>query len=309
MKRLFFFLVPVVALMNGCGERVDYKGRLTDEAGTPIRSALVSLEEDGQVIASDTTGKDGRFSVGTVEGGWGCGALSDGYKLTLRRDDTPNAAFAELRGHYFADLGDVKLLDQTPQISIDDTAVVMETTSLAVRVDDGLTWNVSGVGAMPIEALGKAGKHTFRRIEKQFVGQLGGALHVTSPAVEVESPTLPTRVALAESTPAYLTDGSFAASTMYDQSSVTLALREPSAVRLVLFAGVTSEYNDLTKATLAVEITQGGVAAPLSDVACSLHDTTVQCAGDFPATEAITLRFRDVDAQPVSFRTNEALVY
>ena len=49
MKRLFFFLVPVVALMNGCGERVDYKGRLTDEAGTPIRSALVSLEEDGQV--------------------------------------------------------------------------------------------------------------------------------------------------------------------------------------------------------------------------------------------------------------------
>ena len=164
--------------LSACSTHLEYSGSVVDESGQPIRSALVTLEKDGTVVATDTAGKDGQFNVGTTEpAGFGCGILSDGYKLTVRRDGDASAAFAELHGRQFANLGSVKLLDQSLAVELQEGTVLMTTTSTAVLIDDGLTWDVPGAGAMPIEALGRSGKHTFRRTETQPVGT-GGELKV-----------------------------------------------------------------------------------------------------------------------------------
>ena len=295
--------------LSACSTHLEYSGSVVDESGQPIRSALVTLEKDGTVVATDTAGKDGQFNVGTTEpAGFGCGILSDGYKLTVRRDGDASAAFAELHGRQFANLGSVKLLDQSLAVELQEGTVLMTTTSTAVLIDDGLTWDVPGAGAMPIEALGRSGKHTFRRTETQPVGT-GGELKVASKGVDLTLAALPEKIAVSTNNNTALSDGSFAQAQTYDQSKESIELARPSAVRLFLLAGLTTEYGDLSKAIPHVTITQAGVSSDLSAVACQLHATTLQCWGSYENVERIEVKLKAADGTDQYFRSGEALVY
>lgn len=309
----------VMWTMTGCGEKREYSGSLVDEAGQPIRSALVSLTEDGEVRATGESDGKGNFEVSTVEAtGWGCGVLSEGYALTIRRADTAQADFATLRGRHFGDLGQVKLLDQVPNVAIDDGTVTMTSTTLAMWIDDGLTWDVSGVGAMPIEALGSAiggalgqgGKHTFRRAERQFVGVGSAPLDAVSPAVELTVPATGSKpLALSVNNSPALSDGSFAAINLFDGSSQTIELAERGRVHAIFLAGLRSDSLDVAHAIPSVEIRQNGENTTLSPVACSMHDTTVMCVGDYDNVDQIKVRLLDKNGIEGYFRSGEAVVY
>lgn len=305
----------VMWTMTGCGQKREYSGSLVDEAGHPIRSALVSLSEDGEVRATGESDAKGNFEVSTVEStGWGCGVLSEGYALTIRRSDSADADFATLRGRHFGDLGQVKLLDQMPSVAIDDGTVTMTSTTLAMWIDDGLTWDVSGVGAMPVEALGGAlapnSKHTFRRAERQFVGIGSAPLDAVSPAVELTLPAPSSKpLPLSANNSPALSDGSFAAINLFDGSSQTIELAERGRVHAIFLAGLRSDSLDIAHAIPSVEIRQGGENTTLSPVACSMHDTTVMCVGDYDNVDQIKIRLLDKNGLEGYFRSGEAVVY
>lgn len=309
-KTLLTVLAGVTALwtFTGCTTHREYRGQLVDESGQPIRNALVAIDEDGTERASGKSDKQGNFEVGFDEpGGFGCGALSEGYTLTLKTSDDPKAAFATLRGPRFSNLGQVKLLDHAPEVAIEDGTITMTSTTLGMWIDDGLGWDVSGVGAMPVEALGQAGMHTFRRSERQIVGEFAAPLETHGPAVEVNVPASAQRLALLDGGFG-LADNSFAPINMFDQSSQTIALATRSRVRAIFLAGLRSD-SDLAQAKPLVEVMQGGETTQLSDVACSLHATTVMCVGDYDNVDSIKVRLTNKDGFEQYFRAGEALVY
>ncbi len=303
-KSARLFLLPLSFSLIACTHSLEYSGSVVDESGQPLRSALVTLEKDGEVVATGESAKDGRFSVSTTEpGGFGCGILDEGYKLTVRRDASPGAAYAELRGRHFADLGAVKLLDDVMSVELQEGTVFVASNSPSVLVDDGLTWDVAGCGAFPVEALTKSGTHTLRRSER------AGDLRLAGKAIELTVPSLPSRVALGGATPAALFDGSFAAAQSYDQTRQTVELAAPGTVRLFFLAGLAAEYADLSTAIPAVTVIQHGAPTKLPATSCQLHDTTVQCWGELADVERIDVSLVDANGQELGFHAGEALVY